>query len=191
MRRMRSTTSGGTRGGAGDFFRERHFQSRRKPSRCQRRRVSGLTSTRALRQLENMRERTTRRKRSQAWNRGFLDPRAATVSWCRRNAFSARSSSVVRKRSARNPLATPVGLPGAGARHPRAVRRTAAPARSHRRAAPAQKPVAMPRAVPQDLRRNKLVPAKRIDHAEVPESLHFRRKRPDERSSQHRAKTPW
>ena len=42
MRRMSSTTSGGTRGGAGGFFRERHLQNNRKPSRCQRRRVSGL-----------------------------------------------------------------------------------------------------------------------------------------------------
>jgi hypothetical protein len=64
-------------GRGGGFFRERHFQSRRNPSRCQRRRVSGLTSRRAV---ENSLERARRRTWSRARNWGLFDPRAKTVS---------------------------------------------------------------------------------------------------------------
>ncbi len=61
-------------------------------------------------------------------------------------AFSARSSSGVRKRSGREPLATPVGFP-AGARYARAAWRTVAPRRWSRWATPGRKYLNMAGAV--------------------------------------------
>ena len=66
MRRMKWMTSGERRCALDGFRRERHFQKSRRPSRCQRRSVSGLTSTNMSRQRENTAARATKSARSEA-----------------------------------------------------------------------------------------------------------------------------
>src|SRR6516164_7662432 len=81
----------------------RHFQrqKRRNPLRCQRRKVSGLTFTRASRQ-ENMRPRMTIISRVESWARCGLSLRSWNKASClRRKRFSAASARRDRETSTR------------------------------------------------------------------------------------------
>ncbi len=88
---------------------ERQRQKRRKPSRCQRRTVSGLTSNIASRQCGSMLPSMTSKPRSNVQSSGRLTARAATMSCWRSKAFSAMSSACERVMSAMKPVTTPLG----------------------------------------------------------------------------------
>ena len=109
MRWMRATTSGATRGSRGPCWRDARRQNTRNPSLCHRRTVSGLTRSRAWRHPRYRLASSTSRPRSWTRKAGRLTAREATMSCCRRSAFSAMSSARERVRSAMNPLATPEG----------------------------------------------------------------------------------
>jgi hypothetical protein len=78
--RIRSTFSGETRGGDASGGLDRARQKSLKPSRCQRRIVSGFITRSASRHRGTRRARITRRPRSQLVNLGLLTVRAATMS---------------------------------------------------------------------------------------------------------------
>ena len=109
MRRMRATTSGARRGSRGPLERDFRRQKSRNPSRCHRSTVSGLTSSKAWRHRRWRLASSTSRPRSWTRKAGRLTPREATMSCCRRSAFSVTSSARERVRSAMKPLATPEG----------------------------------------------------------------------------------
>jgi len=75
-------------------------QNGRKPSRCQRRMVSGPTRSKASRQRGTRRASGTSGPRSCARNTGRRTVLDATMSCCRSSAFSAMSSSRQRGTSA-------------------------------------------------------------------------------------------
>ena len=101
-------TSGARRGSRGRVERDLRRQNRRKPSRCHRSTVSGLTSSKACRPRWRLASSTIRPR---SWTRkdGRLTAREATMSCCRRSALSASCSARERVRSAMKPLATPDG----------------------------------------------------------------------------------
>jgi len=109
MRRMSVTTSGARRGSRGPARRDFRRQNNRNPSRCHRRTVSGLSTSRAWRHWERKLARSTIRPRSWVRRTGRLRAREATMSCWRRSTFSATSSARERVRSAMKPLATPEG----------------------------------------------------------------------------------
>ena len=78
---------------AGFRFREFNFQNQRNPSRCQRRMVSGFTSSTASRQPRTMLANKTIKPRSWGLNTGRLTFLVATISCCLSRAFSAMSWS--------------------------------------------------------------------------------------------------
>ena len=109
MRRISSTRSGDTRGVGDIVDRDFQRQSKRNPSRCQRSTVSGFTSSSASRHLGSTAASSVIRVRSCRWKAGFFTFLAATMSCCRRRAFSATSSERERSKSAASPATTEHG----------------------------------------------------------------------------------
>jgi hypothetical protein len=77
------------------------FQYQRKSSRCHRSSVSGWTMSSACCQVRTSLASRTRSKRSVLVNVGRFTCRSRMMSCCRKSAISARSSDLLRPRSAR------------------------------------------------------------------------------------------
>jgi len=97
IRRMSCLTSAETSPFDGVRERDFHFQSRRKPARCQRTTVSGLTMTRASDQRDQIWDRPTQKARSARRRRTQGVRRCSAVSCWRRARFSRARSARVRK----------------------------------------------------------------------------------------------
>ncbi len=99
------------RRGRCDAPRDLARQTRRKPCRCQRSRVSGCTMRSAARHPRVRRARRTRWRRSAGASTGRLTWRPRTTSCWRRKAFSTTKAAFVLDRS---PAALPMSGPVAG-----------------------------------------------------------------------------
>jgi hypothetical protein len=79
------------------------FQNKRNASRCQRSRVSGWTRNRACFHTRTALAKSTRKMRSLFVHTGRFTCRLRMISCCRKRAFSAMSSNLLRPRSAKVP----------------------------------------------------------------------------------------
>jgi len=95
--RISRLTSGETSSFLGVRQRDFQRQKRRKPARCQRTTVSGLTMTSASAQRDQIWERPTQNARSARRRRGRGADRWRVASCWRRARFSRASSARVRK----------------------------------------------------------------------------------------------
>src|SRR5437773_493267 len=82
--------------------RDFHFQKRRKPLRCQRINVSGLTIVRAFRQSKKRESPTSVKRMGAVARRGFVCRSTYSPSCLRRNRFSAATEAGERRRRRKN-----------------------------------------------------------------------------------------
>jgi hypothetical protein len=120
MSRMKSIVSDGS----GDAFlgRDRRRQNRRKPARCQRRTVSGWTTTIARRHDDSRRAPMSSLIRSMRWSVGRLLRRRRTLTWWRSTAFSMTSSRRERIASTATPAISLADFRGVSCDHSRPTR---------------------------------------------------------------------
>ncbi len=109
MRWIRSIVDSATRDGTARRRFDLHFHRSRKPSRCQRRTVFGLTMRVASRQVRQKALTNTITARSMVVSFGRRAVRLATMSCCLRRAFSASNSARVRNQSRARPAAAEGG----------------------------------------------------------------------------------
>ena len=100
---MSRLTSDATLPAAGPCERDFHRQNRRKPARCQRSTVSGLTTTSTSAKRDQTWERSNQNARSLVLRRGRLDVRRRLANCWRRARFSSASSARERRAERRAP----------------------------------------------------------------------------------------
>ena len=118
---------------AGPRARDFHRQNKRKPVRCHRTTVSGLTTTSTSAQRDQSRERTSQKARSLLRRRGRPEVRWKLASCWRRARFSIARSARLRRAERNAPRRLRNRNPSCDYARWRAVPTKPAPHRRHRR----------------------------------------------------------